>query len=276
MDIHRNERAPLVSAQTERHRCDRKNDGFADGCYHRHQRIHQMSIIVACIVGVAFVLSMDNPFSAKLRRYSTAQVVQRISEESKEGRKASIRDIANQALQALNKNVALEPKDECKVTVLIIRHCNDYGIYAVDDGDSGDKHCSFVGYERTEYFAQKFESHSAQKQDDVHRRWPMPSALYALLPEQGTQNGGINYRQIEMLLPLAKRTHVTIQVVANPEQVANSIHEKLQQDGDICGQIMVIAWKHRFIPDVAGALGCGPDQGCYEAYPDEEFDQVVS
>lgn len=65
-------------------------------------------------------------------------------------------------------------------------------------------------------------------------------------------------------------------MVANPEQVANSIHEKLQQDGDICGQIMVIAWKHRFIPDVAGALGCGPDQGCYEAYPDEEFDQVVS
>mmetsp|Transcript_25093 Transcript_25093/g.43937 ORF Transcript_25093/g.43937 Transcript_25093/m.43937 type:complete len:131 (+) Transcript_25093:14-406(+) len=37
---------------------------------------------------------------------------------------------------------------------------------------------------------------------------------------------------------------------------------------------MVVAWKHAFIPDVAAALGCGPDQGCYKSYPDEEFDEV--
>jgi hypothetical protein len=151
----------------------------------------------------------------------------------------------------------------------------------MDDAESGDKHCSYVGYERTEYFAQQFESHQIhQDAEQPHRRWPMPSALYALLPEQATQNGGINYRQIEMLLPLAKRTHVSIEIVDSPEQVAESIHTQLQTHNDplkessVCGRLLVIAWKHRFIPDVAAALGCGPDQGCYNSYPDEEFDVV--
>jgi hypothetical protein len=150
----------------------------------------------------------------------------------------------------------------------------------MDDAESGDKHCSYVGYERTEYFAQQFESHTVQEGEEPHRRWPMPSALYALLPDQATQNGGINYRQIEMLLPLAKRTNVSIEVVATPEQVAESIHRQLQIDNDqleessVCNRVFVIAWKHRFIPDVAAALGCGPDQGCYNYYPDEEFDVV--
>ncbi|KAG7341968.1 hypothetical protein IV203_007060 [Nitzschia inconspicua] len=224
-----------------------------------------------------FVLSVQHPILASLTQYITAQVVTSVapvSRKSESTDEESIRDIANKALQALNENIITVPKNECKVTVLITRHCNDYGVYAMDDGESGDKHCSFVGYERTEYFAMKFESHTAQSQEEINRRWPMPSALYALLPEQGTQNGGINYRQIEMLLPLAKRTNVPIQVVATADQVGTSIREKLQRNGNICGQVMVVAWKHRFIPDVAAALGCGPDQGCYKSYPDEEFDQV--
>jgi hypothetical protein len=130
----------------------------------------------------------------------------------------SVRQVANQALKKLNENIIHVPQQECKVTVLITRHCNDYGVYAMGDSDSGDKHCSFVGYERTRYFAQQFESSDLEENEAPHRRWPTPNALYALLPAQSTQNGGINYRQIEMLLPLAKKTNVSIQIVATPEQ----------------------------------------------------------
>jgi uncharacterized membrane protein len=235
-------------------------------------------VLASVLVAIAVLRAYHQKVDASSMQQITAQLIRTNTDTTKATNPEddNIQDVANRALQTLNESIKTVPKDECKVTVLITRHCNDYGVYAMEDADSGDKHCSFVGYERTEYFAEKFESHKAQTNEQVHRRWPLPSALYALLPEQATQIGGINYRQIEMLLPLAKRTHVSIQVVGTPEQVAESIHKKLQQDGDICGQVMVIAWKHRFIPNVAAALGCGPDQGCYESYPDEEFDQVVS
>jgi hypothetical protein len=231
----------------------------------RYRIAMAVGTVMALLCGV-FLPS--NVSSTSLRRAS-AQIIDTAAEDPK-----SIRNVANRSLGKLNANLQVYPKEECKVTVMITRHCNDYGVFARDDGETGDKHCSFVGYERTDYFAMKFESHALEEGEEAHRRWPMPSALYALLPDQSTQNGGINYRQIEMLLPLAKRTGVSIQVVATPEQVAKSVFSELQQNREVCGQIMVVAWKHRFIPHVAAALGCGPDQGCYESYPDGEFDQV--
>jgi hypothetical protein len=191
---------------------------------------------------------------------------------------------ANEALGRLNSNKRKVPNNkECIVTVLITRHCNDYGLYALDDDEEGDKHCSYVGYERTKYFAQQFER--SPNVENRHRRWPTPSVLFALVPDFETQSGGINYRQIEMLLPLAKKTNVGIHVVATPEQVAESIFQRLQgvtgeasdqdeEEEDVCGEVIVISWKHRFIPDVAAALGCAHDQGCKDAYPDGEFDVV--
>lgn len=195
--------------------------------------------------------------------------------------------IANSARERLNSNLRHIPHKECVVTVLIARHCNDYGLYARDDDEEGDKHCSHMGYQRTIYFAQQFERSANIVQK--HRRWPTPSAMYALLPDFESQTGGINYRQIEMLLPLANKTNVGIHVVSTSEQVADSIFRRLQGvtdvhveegrkqepgDADVCGQVFVIAWKHRFIPDVAASLGCGHDQGCKDSYPDGEFDFI--
>ena len=236
----------------------------------RHRVVLAVTACLVLLVG-AFLLSSN--LSSSFLQEGNAEILHRAAQDDDED-SDNLTTVANKALDTLNADLQVYPEEECKVTVLITRHCNDYGIFAKDDGDTGDKHCSFVGYERTKYFAMKFESHDVDDSEDVHRRWPVPSALYALLPEQSTQNGGINYRQIEMLLPLAKRTGVSIQVVATPEEVAESVFAELQQNRDVCGQIMVVAWKHRFIPDVAAALGCGPDQGCYESYPDEEFDQV--
>jgi hypothetical protein len=144
--------------------------------------------------------------------------------------------IADKALKRLNDKTAIQylPPKKCTVTVLIARHCNDYGMYAKDDEESGDKHCSYVGYERTRYFASRFGGHGQggstnkaypQHQQQQHR-WPSPIGLYALLPEPG-KRGGINYRQIETLLPLAKQSKRSIHVVGEPEHVTSSIFEQL-------------------------------------------------
>ena len=222
-------------------------------------------------------------------------------------------EIANRARHKLNSDVKHVPQKECIVTVLITRHCNDYGLFARDDDEEGDKHCSYMGYERSRYFAGLFEDEKNEdkqhkkkanevatssrpededggghRQNSNKKRWPKPSAMYALLPDFETQTGGINYRQIEMLLPLANRTKVGINVVSTPEQVADSIFRRIQQGvatdskttilpedddvnherhKDICGEVIVVSWKHHFIPDVAAALGCGHDQGCLDEYP---------
>ena len=210
--------------------------------------------------------------------------------------------LAANALVRLNSNIKHLPPKRCTVTVLIARHCNDYGVYAKDDDESGNKHCSYVGYERTRYFASQFADVNTITKEQQHQRWPSPIALYALLPEQYK---GINYRQIETLLPLARKSNANINVVGEAEQVASSIFNQLQnthidpvknatsskdelgetetvdkhktdtvEENPYCGQVIVIAWKHNSMPEVAAALGCGPDQGCPLEYPDDDYDLV--
>jgi hypothetical protein len=104
------------------------------------------------------------------------------------------------------------------------------------------------------------------------RRWPSPQYLYALLPEQPR---GINYRQIETLLPLAEQEELPIHVVREVNQVSDAFFSKLQQQPDeMCDTVTVVAWKHAFIPLLAASLGCGPNEGCPGTYPDDTFDQV--
>ncbi|KAL3905089.1 MAG: hypothetical protein SGARI_004623, partial [Bacillariaceae sp.] len=156
---------------------------FSSKCY-------QMGIAVTIGVVLIFGVFLRSNLPSSILQRAQAEVFQRAAEAESDD---SVNNVANSALDKLNADLDVYPEEECKVTVLITRHCNDYGIFAKDDGDTGDKHCSFVGYERTKYFAMKFESHDVDETDEVHRRWPVPSALYALLPEQSTQNGGINY-----------------------------------------------------------------------------------
>jgi hypothetical protein len=202
----------------------------------------------------------------------------------------SRRQIAKETLRSLNTNwtaTTIVPQSLCQAktgaTVLLLRHCDDHGLYAKDDEDYGDKHCSHLGFQRTRYLPTLFGT-----------RWPAhPQFLFAQLPPQRTvqqpspPRRGINYRQIETVLPLAERENLPIHVVQDPNQLASAIFQQLfvlatttstssscheDNDGDIL--LAVVAWKHAFIPDVAAALGCGPDQGCPDVYPDDSFDLV--
>jgi hypothetical protein len=176
------------------------------------------------------------------------------------------------ALQSLNANMTKlsqqqQQQSHCQLTVLLLRHCDDHGLFAKDDRESGDKHCSHLGFERTRFLPTLFGT-----------RWPRPQALYALVPPP--RNHGINYRQIETLLPLADQEDLPIHVVREPQQMASAIFERLldisstPNDSRCHNSVTVVAWKHAFIPNVAAALGCGPDQGCPDAYPDDSFDLV--
>lgn len=188
----------------------------------------------------------------------------------------TLQQVANTSLEILNANLPMAPihgtnihHPYCETTVLLIRHCDDHGIYARDDEESGDKHCSHIGYERTQYLSTLFGGNGT-------RRWPHPSHLFALLPELPY---GTNYRQIETLLPLAQQEDIPIHVVNQPQQVSSAIFELLRSSAttpeeEICDTVTVVAWKHAFIPALAAYLGCGPDQGCRETYPDDDFDQV--
>ena len=210
--------------------------------------------------------------------------------------------VAANALKRLNSNLQYTPLNKCVVTVLIARHCNNYGAYATDDVEHKDKHCSDVGYERARYLATQFApapGSQADKIQDRYSRWPTPVGLFALLPKE--DDGGVNYRQMETLLPLAEQANVNIQVVGQPRHVATSLFGLLQTmppattDDDIlsnnnlddtmddaikhndsayCGQVFVVAWERASIPDLASALGCSPNQGCPGEYPDGAFDLV--
>lgn len=172
--------------------------------------------------------------------------------------------MAQSSLQSLNANLLASPSSKhCETTILLFRHCDDHGPYAVDDKEWGNKHCSHMGYKRSQYLASLFGT-----------RWPRPrpGGLYALLPKQPK---GVNFRQIETLLPLAKAINSTIHVVGDPLHLSTAIFASLQAAPDeMCHQVLAVAWKHAFIPEVAARLGCGPHQGCRGEYPDDDFDLV--
>ena len=218
--------------------------------------------------------------------------------------------LASNALKRLNHDTAYTPRDKCAVTVLIARHCNNYGAFATDNVERQDKHCSDVGYERARYFATQFAPPDESPPDESfnsrhhHRgsRWPTPVGLFALLPHPEDASDGVNYRQIETLLPLAEQTNVSIQVVGQARHVATSLFRLLQtmpaaaneepswnttlddtmddtivvdhDESAYCGQVFVVAWERTSIPDLAAALGCSPTQGCPGEYPDGAFDLV--
>ena len=170
--------------------------------------------------------------------------------------------VAANALQILNKNLHAQSKvlePGCETTVLIMRHCEKFGPYVKDN--EGNFHCSYVGFERAKYIATQFGSGS--------ERWPAPAHLFALSPDR---DGHWNFREWETLHPLATKLGLTVDV-AGRSDLPSEVFDLLQS-GTLCGQLVAISWSHEFIPELAVALGCGPDNGCPESYPQDSFDQV--
>lgn len=166
----------------------------------------------------------------------------------------------NHALRQLNDlttTLGAEIPDECESSLLITRHCDDLG--GGTQRDDGTKHCSRVGTERSYYLASLFGS-----------RWPYPTDLYALAKGQ-------NERQFETLQPLSKQSGIPVQIFDDPgavEELQEYHFEKLAT-GEMCGQLAVATWKHKFIRRLSLALGCGPDNGCPDEWDDLDFDLVM-
>lgn len=167
------------------------------------------------------------------------------------------------ALDRLNRQDHGNLHPGCESTMLVIRHCEKVGPN-VDD-KSGNKHCSYLGFERAAFLATLFGNASIS-------RWPTPSRLYALYSKRDTY---INYREWETLLPVSKKAGVDIAFVEeNADRFASERYLPDLQSGDLCGKVSVVCWRHGHIPLLVNALGCGPDNGCPVAYPVDTFDQV--
>mmetsp|Transcript_47 Transcript_47/g.90 ORF Transcript_47/g.90 Transcript_47/m.90 type:complete len:389 (-) Transcript_47:161-1327(-) len=245
------------------------------------QQSYRLCSLIVVLVAAGIVLISVSvtipPSPSILSHYISKEDNQVQSPPHRTTSPSPFQEMATQAMHSLNSNLTNRPLAEtlstvhtpprgppqCETTIILLRHCDDHGYFATDDSDLGDKHCSHMGYERTDILPSLF---------GPHRRWPSPRYLYALLPQLPQ---GINYRQIETLLPLAQQENLTIHVVGNVNQVSNAFFTQLQQHLDeMCDTVTVIAWKHAFIPLLAAALGCGPEEGCPGYYPNDTFDQV--
>ena len=74
---------------------------------------------------------------------------------------------------------------------MLHRHCEKYGPLVHTNHD--DQHCSYLGLERAHFIPTLFGVNGTKK-------WPVPSFLYALLPDRADHS---NFRQVETLRPLA-------------------------------------------------------------------------
>jgi hypothetical protein len=164
------------------------------------------------------------------------------------------------ALHDLNQNVGPQIPKGCETTLVLMRHCEKHGPSVIDS--HGTAHCSYIGYERSSYITTLFGS-------DTRARWPMPSHLFALIPDRGTH---MNYREYETLLPLSRKAELATELVRHPNFAADYFN--LLQTGELCGKITVVSWKHEYLPELAIHLGCGPEDGCPQLYDENEFDEM--
>jgi hypothetical protein len=129
----------------------------------------------------------------------------------------------------------------CETTVIVVRHCEKDGSETFDA--NGDQHCSYIGFERAAYFATMFGEDG----------YPFPSAIYALSDDRG---GHKNYREIEMMRPLANKTGLEIKSDYKlNSDLATDILEDIAS-GELCGKTVVVGWKHEFIGQLARSLAC--------------------
>ncbi len=124
-----------------------------------------------------------------------------------------------------------EPKAPvgCEATILLLRHCEKESEY---------EHCNYVGYERAAFLPTLF--------GDGDERWPTPNYVFALNPGDRGTTWKKNFREIELILPLAEKANVTINAaygVDDASHLARHYHEMLKS-GEACGKLAVVSWKH--------------------------------
>lgn len=153
----------------------------------------------------------------------------------------------------------------CETTIILMRHCEKLGPEILDS--EGNEHCSYLGLERAHFLPTLFGDVS-NKDDAKSKTWPIPAALYALTPQR---QGHLNFREVELLLPMARQFGLEINYdVTGNKDIAIEVMDNLST-GDWCGEAIVVSWKHDKIGDLAKRLGC---VDCPAEYPDGVFDTV--
>ena len=210
---------------------------YASRSNNRHVQMRNLAIVfvVILVLGIAFLV-IRNP-----HHVAQAYVMMGLS------RSVPIN---------LNSRPSSAPEG-CESTIMLIRHCDKEGPQTTDD--ERNRHCSYEGFQRAYHLASLFGT-----------RWPIPAKLYALT---GGRKGHKNYREIEMLDPLASKIGVEINSkfsTMHTQRAAEEIYDELRS-GNLCGKLTVFSWKHSHMPELAHALGW---KDAPSHYPMHSFDQV--
>jgi hypothetical protein len=189
-----------------------------------------------------------------------AGLVVRVQHGRSAGRPEAVATNALHKLDELSSSSSISAG--CETTVLILRHCEKQGPSVADK--HGNQHCSYLGHERAHSLPTLFGAAAAA----AAGLWPTPSLLYALSEKRGHH---VNYREIETLTPLANKLGglEINSAYSTAEPLADDVFAHLSA-GALCGQTVLVSWKHSLIPDLARALGCAD---CPGVFPDE-FDPV--
>ena len=117
------------------------------------------------------------------------------------------------------------------------------------------EHCDYIGLERSVYLASLF--------GDGDERWPAPSYIFAEGPGGRHSANKRNYREIETVGPLSRKTGVQVDASYDTLTRGDLVNHvaTLLKSGELCGKLVVIVWKHSGIARLAHKLGCGHAEG---------------
>jgi hypothetical protein len=132
-------------------------------------------------------------------------------------------------------------------TILIIRHAEKL--------TDGRQDLSETGYKRAALLPTLFEGSRADL--------PVPQVLFA------THVSKHSNRPVETITPLAAALKLPIDSTIMDDDYAALAKELLS--GKYGGKVVLVAWHHGKIPQLATALGAQPP---YMPWPDEQFDRV--
>jgi hypothetical protein len=133
-----------------------------------------------------------------------------------------------------------EPPEGCEATVMLVRHC---------EKSDRKANCDYVGFERSVYLATLFGNHE--------ERWPSPSYIFALHPGHRSNPKKRNFREIQTVLPVAEKFELDVDAnytIEDKSGLARAIMSKMN-NGDMCGKVALISWKHSDLPPLARKLG---------------------
>ena len=138
------------------------------------------------------------------------------------------------------------PKPQPPATVLIIRHAEKL--------DNGESDLSFAGFGRAGLLPKAFYPGGSL---------PTPQVIFAAA-ESAHSN-----RSVQTVTPLAAALHLSVN-----DRFANNEYNVLAAEllsGKYAGKVVLVAWHHGKIPQLAAALGATPP---YNPWPAQQYDRI--